>query len=196
MPLGFASAQRFEEVTFQELSLAEAEDLSGKILIECRFERCGLREGVLTATRMIDCVFEQCDLSMIQIGAAVFKDCQFENCRLLGIDWGAAEELVGLRFRNSTLNHNLFSGASPKDLIIAECTVREAIFEQSDLKKSDFRQSDFSGTTFVDCDLRGADFREAKGVFLDPLRNRMNKARFSLPEAVDLLRAMEIDLDG
>ena len=44
------------------------------------------------------------------------------------------------------------------------------------------------------CDLRKADFRDATGYKVDILGSRMKDARFSLPEAVNLLADLKIKL--
>ena len=47
----------------------------------------------------------------------------------------------------------------------------------------------------MNADLREADFRDASGYLISPRENRLEKARFSLPEATRLLDGLGIVLD-
>ena len=49
-------------------------------------------------------------------------------------------------------------------------------------------------TEFYQCDLRKADFRDAAGYKVDILGSRLKDAKFSLPEAVNLLADLRIKL--
>lgn len=49
-------------------------------------------------------------------------------------------------------------------------------------------------TEFYRCDLRKADFRDAAGYKVDILGSRLKDAKFSLPEAVNLLADLKIKL--
>jgi len=65
---------------------------------------------------------------------------------------------------------------------------RNVCFRDLNLAKADFRNAELSETEFVNSDLRGADFRGAVGYSLDIRENKVEKAKFSLPEATALLR--------
>ena len=43
-------------------------------------------------------------------------------------------------------------------------------------------------------DLTGADFRDAKNYVIHPALNKLSKARFSLPDAMNLLYCMDIEI--
>ena len=43
--------------------------------------------------------------------------------------------------------------------------------------------------------LTGADFRGARGYVIDPRRNRVARAKFSMPDAVGLLHALDVVID-
>jgi len=72
--------------------------------------------------------------------------------------------------------------------------LRENYFTNTRLRGADFSGADLSGTVFHNCDLCRADFSQAMHYDIDPQTNKIKKARFSLPEAVGLLRGFDITL--
>ena len=60
----------------------------------------------------------------------------------------------------------------------------------------EFFWTDLSESLFGETDLTGADFREVRNYRIDPRRNTLAGARFSLPEALALLYALDIEIGG
>ena len=75
-----------------------------------------------------------------------------------------------------------------------DCSAVEVDFREADLSRADFSGTDLSNSLFSKTDLSGADFSQARNYHLDPGQNKLKGAKFSLPEAMSLLYAMEIDL--
>ena len=72
--------------------------------------------------------------------------------------------------------------------------LKECYFTNTCLNGADFGSVDLSGTLFHNCDLCKADFSSAINYTIDPQTNKIKKAKFSLPEAMGLLRSFEIDI--
>ena len=68
----------------------------------------------------------------------------------------------------------------------------EAIRKKMQL--ANFKGVELHETEFYQCDLRKADFRDATGYKVDILGSRLKDAKFSLPEAVNLLADLKIKL--
>ena len=64
------------------------------------------------------------------------------------------------------------------------------------LEGADFSRCRLGETSFLQNDLRQADFRQAVGYSFSLEGNRVRGARFSLPEAVGLLSALGLELEG
>jgi uncharacterized protein YjbI with pentapeptide repeats len=73
--------------------------------------------------------------------------------------------------------------------------LRENHFTNTCLISADFRSVDLAGTVFHNCDLSKADFSGASQYDIDPQTNKIKKAKFSLPEAVRLLRGFDITIE-
>ena len=72
---------------------------------------------------------------------------------------------------------------------------QEADFTECDLTGSVFDNCDFSGATFANTIIEKADFRSSVNYSIDPERNRIKKARFSLTASVGLLDKYNIEID-
>ena len=73
--------------------------------------------------------------------------------------------------------------------------MRENHFTNTTLSGADFSDVELSGTLFHNCDLSKANFSTATRYDINPLTNQIKKARFSLPEAVGLLRGFDITIE-
>ena len=73
---------------------------------------------------------------------------------------------------------------------LSECDFNETL-----LSEANFKGCDLEGTLFHQCDLKGADFREAVHYSIDPQANLIKKAKFSIPDALSLLKGFDIALE-
>ncbi len=78
---------------------------------------------------------------------------------------------------------------------IEECIIRDVDFREADMTSASFTGSDLTESLFGSTTLKNADFRGARNYQIDPLRNTITGAKFSLPEALSLLYALEIEID-
>lgn len=170
-------------------------DLCGARFEDCTFERCDMRGRDLRGASFIDCNLIGCDLVVAKVTGCVLSRVKFRECRLGGINWSLANKLESVSFEGCQLNDGTFLGLRLDGCAFLDCAMNGASFRDANLAKVDFRGSKLAGAEFVNCDLRGADFRGAVDYALSPTDNRLEKARFSLPEAVGLLRGLGIVLD-
>lgn len=69
-----------------------------------------------------------------------------------------------------------------------------SMFANYEIQMVNFMGTELHETEFYQCDLRKADFRDATGDKVDILGSRLKDAKFSLPEAVNLLADLKIKL--
>ena len=75
-----------------------------------------------------------------------------------------------------------------------ECCAHEVDFREADCTKADFSFTDFQNSLFNKTNLTQANFTEAINYNINIFFNQLKKAKFSLPEAQNLLRSLEIEL--
>jgi fluoroquinolone resistance protein len=113
----------------------------------------------------------------------------------MGVDWTKTEDLRGLDFSGCQINYSNFRMLKiPKTQLIA-CEAKEVDFTEADLNQSDFQRTDFENSVFFKTNLSQVDFRGAKNYYIDVKNNVIKKARFSLPEAMFLLKSLDITID-
>ena len=130
--------------------------------------------------------------------------CDFADCALSGVDWSALldERKRGMGFlpfdslRGCSLRHCVFFGLDLKGFQFAGADLSGSFFDGCKLEEASFAGCRLQGTSFAQNDLRGADFRGATEYFFSLEGNRVKNAKFSLPEAVNLLAALGVVIEN
>ena len=196
MALNDLSLVEYEDETFAGLSF-DQETIADKTFTDCTFKDCTFREAVLQRCSFHDCVFSDCDLSLAKIPETAFADVAFERCKLIGIDWSSAHwPKFGIKrpfsFHQCALNYGFFTGLKLPNLRMTGCIVKEADFTDVDFTGALFTGTDFTDRRFINCDLTKADFNDATNYAIDIKLNWLKKTKFALPEAVSLLKGLDI----
>ena len=126
-------------------------------------------------------------------------DERFVSSKLVGVDWTNVHRLAKLalsvEFEGCVLSGSTFFGMDLRRVRMTDCVAHDVDFRNADLTDATCTGTDFSGSRFADTTLIRADFRKAEGYAINPLQNRIAKAKFSLPEAASLLDGLDIVLD-
>lgn len=174
-------------------------EVASSEFFECTFSDCSLGEVVFQNCRFYDCVFSNCDLSLAKIEGSSFQDTRFEKSKVIGVDWTLASwskflQKSPVHFYECVLDYSTFIGLSLRAIRIVECRARDVDFSEADLSEVDFRGTDLFQSHFRHTKLIKANFEGASNYTIDVNLNEVSKARFSLPEAVALLRSLDIVL--
>jgi fluoroquinolone resistance protein len=192
------SQAHYAEQVFEHIRL-DHDELVSTEFHDCVFFRSSFVETVFRRCRFVDCSFTGCDLSLIRVPDSRFTSSRFENCKVIGVNWAEADwPKTGLRnpigFFKSAISHSTFIGLSLSDIQIVDCIAVDVDFREADLSQADFGGTDLAESLFGNTDLSEADLSSARNYHIDPSRNVLRKARFSLPEAMSLLHSMDIVL--
>jgi fluoroquinolone resistance protein len=183
---------------FKEIRL-ERDELASSEFYDCAFLRCSFVETIFRNCRFVNCAFQRCDLSLVQVVGSTFSSTRFEDSKVIGVDWTKAEwPTTGLAkpvgFFRSALSHSTFIGLRLRGIQIRDCVAVDVDFRETDLSQANFAGTDLAQSLFSDTDLTEADLSRARNYHIDPGRNVLSQARFSLPEAMALLYSMDIVL--
>ncbi|MDX5435684.1 MAG: pentapeptide repeat-containing protein [Pontibacter sp.] len=185
----YTEGKIFKATDFTEKSLPKGE------YENCVFDGCVFQNSDLRGVVFIDCEFRNCDLSMANLLDAAFREVQFTGCKLLGLHFeNCTKFLLSMSFEDSQLNLSSFYKLSLKGAKFKNCNLREADFSEADLTSATFSHCDLTGATFDHTTLEKADLRTSTNYAIDPGKNRIRKARFSLPEVIGLLSGYDIDI--
>jgi uncharacterized protein YjbI with pentapeptide repeats len=180
--------------TFSNLDCS-AQEITGVEFDSCDFRSCIFAKASLRKCRVLDCAFESCDFSLIKVANTRLRDVRFKDCKMIGINWAPTAGALDLAFEHCQLDYSIFAGLDLRRIKLIRCSARETDFSDSSLKEAVFTGTDFQGARFVNTDLTKADLRGATNYQIDPIANRLHRARFSMPEAVSLLRGLDISIE-
>lgn len=169
--------------------------LENQIFNSCIFTSCDFSESILRSAKFSSCVFKNCNLSLPKLDNSRFQDVQFVDCKIVGAEFFKCEKaFFSVSFKKCLLSYCNFSDLNMKNIHFEGSKIQESHFTNTALNGADFADTDLSGTVFHNCDLSKADFSKAFRYCIDPQTNKIKKAKFSLPEAVGLLRGFDIIL--
>lgn len=190
----YCEGERFAGLSFTEETFEDC-DFTDCVFMDCSFVKCALDHTTLN-----ECRFVRCEVSGLRTAHSSVQLLDFEDCRLSEIDWapllsnGAFPDPIhtlsgsSLKYNTFTeMNFNRFDFSGQNELV-------GCMFAKCELQAANFQGTELHETEFFQCDLRKADFREAAGYKVDILGSRLKDARFSLPEAVNLLADLKIKL--
>lgn len=181
--------QRFEETDFR------GETIEGRTFEDCTFSRVNFNGSSFIRCRFLDCTFDQSDLSNLILLSSDLKNVKFKDCKLVGVNWTAASVLMHTTWQNSILNYGNFSGLDLRKSMMQNCVAREADFAETNFSEANLKETDFTAARFANTNLTKADLRQAKNYSIRPDSNKIQKAKFSLPEAMLLLYGLGIELE-
>lgn len=162
----------------------------------CTFMHCNLSEANLSHYKFSECVFDNCNLSMLNTADTALKDVQFKDCKMLGIHFEKCSEfLFQVSFENCILNFCSFYKRSLKKTIFRNCSLRETDFTEADLSMAVLDNCDLGLAVFDRSNLEKTDLRTAYNYAIDPSRNRIKKAKFSISGIAGLLHQWDIEIE-
>jgi len=124
-----------------------------------------------------------------------FTNILFKDSKIMGFDWTKTRTARHLAFERCNISYSNFGFMKLKKLKLLECIAEEVNFSETDLSDGIFTKTDFTKSIFSGTNLTKADFRKAYNYGIDFNYNTLKKTRFSLPEAVSLLKSLDIVLD-
>lgn len=92
------------------------------------------------------------------------------------------------------MNDSIFTATDLRSTQMISCEARNLDFEKTNLSKASLIDIDLLNTTFANTNLSSADLTDAKNYRIDPTKNNIRKAKFSLPDVVSLLDQWDIEI--
>ena len=181
--------EEFNNVDYRKTDLEKGE-YEGCNFINCNFNLVDLSE-----VKFVDCQFIDCDFSNANVNGTFFQDASFENCKLLGIQFEACNPFnISFTFLGCQLKHSSFYQMQIRSTNFNHCQLEGVDFTETNLSGSNLDNCDLTGVIFENTNLSTCDFRGAKNYIIDPEKNRIKKAQFSLDGVSGLLVKYDIKL--
>lgn len=162
----------------------------------CTFSGLDLSDSDFSGYKFVDCTFNDCNLSLVKTFKTGLCNVRFVNCKLLGWRFEQCNPFaLEVVFERCLLQHATFYKLSLKKTLFRNCVLHETDFSDSDFSEADFSGSDLAGSVFDNTKLDKADFRSAFNYVINPVTNRIRKARFSSTGLKGLVEAFDIRVE-
>lgn len=132
--------------------------------------------------RFTNCLFKHRSLATAKLTGTALQNVAFDDCKLLGLQFTACRDLLfGVHFDRCQLRYASFAGRAMPGTRLVGCSLEDADFADADLSEAVFQDCTLAGAVFQNTRLVGTDFTTATGFLIDPVRNALVGARFTLP---------------
>ena len=162
----------------------------------CRFVGCNLFQANLSNVVFRECSFEECDVSMANLNNTTLNDVKFKGCKLVGLQFENCKTfLFSVSCEHCVLKLAVFYQTKLKKTLFRNCNLQEVDFTEADLTESVLDNCDLMRATFNYTILEKADLRTSYLYSIDPVINRLKKARFSRQHIDGLLDRFDIKIE-
>ena len=163
---------------------------------KCSFVNCRFSATDVQGINFTDCTFKSCDLSTAKINKSAFKGVKFRDSKLLGVHFENINDFFfSVDFENCILNMSSFYKLTMKKTQFKKCSLQEVDFAECNLSGAMFSDCDFTRAKFDRTVLEKADLSTSFNYSIDPERNKIKKAKFSLYGIAGLLDKYEIEIE-
>ena len=163
----------------------------------CTFNECDFSNANLSDFRFIECEFIACNMSNAQLNKTALQEATFTNCKLWGLRFDTCSTFgFSAVFTKCQLNHASFYGMDLSRSTFTHCNLLEVDFTESNLSGCKLEQCDLQRAIFDTTNLEKTDFRTATNYSINPERNKIKGALFSMPDVTGLLDVYAIHIEG
>lgn len=189
----------YEDEQIENIKL-ENEIVEGGEFINCEFRNCIFEELTLNKCVFNSCKFVKCSIISIKAKYSQIKNSEFYSCNLIGMHWnelmpaGRIVEPIS-KLSDCFLKYAIFINMSFMRFDFSSNIIQESTFDECNLRESNFKGCRLERTQYTKCDMRKSDFRETSGYQIDIKSNKLENAKFSFPEVINLLNCLGIKID-
>jgi uncharacterized protein YjbI with pentapeptide repeats len=169
-------------------------DLDTIYFDNCTFIKCDFSKSYFYSCKFTECTFINCDLSLTILKNCTLNDVSFENSKLLGISWSNCIEPFDINFDSCNISQNSFHLLDLRQMKFKNSLINDTGFEECNLERALFDNCNLEQTVFINNNLKKANFETSKNYLIDPKQNDIQKAQFSLPEALSFLSLLPIKI--
>lgn len=163
----------------------------------CCFINSDLSYADLGNMVFIDCSFEGCNLSLTKLADTALQNIKFKECKLSGADFSKSRDfLFEVHFDNCILDNAIFFKKKMKGARFINCQMVETDFTETDLTNAQLLVCNLDRAFFNQTQLKNADLQTSYNFIIDPDRNYISKARFSIHGLPGLLAKYDIKIEG
>ncbi len=159
----------------------------------CTFINCDLSKCSYLGTAFIDSDFINCNFTEAKVNYVSFRDVQFTDCNFTGVNFSMCDPLLfRFSFKDCILDYAKFYTLKLKGIFFNNCSMVAVDFMKTDLTEAVFTDCNLHQSVFIDTIANKTDFTTSYNFTIDPERNKLKKAKFSLEGLKGLLTKYDI----
>ena len=187
--------EKYDDIEIEGENLSSI-NLSEKFFYKCTFRGCNFTQTLLNDTDFDSCAFIDCNFTNSLIKQAKLNDISFSKCKLMGLNFYECSQFsFNLSFSGCSIHICNFTDLKMKGSEFIDCKIIDSSFQETFLEGVSFEGSSFKNTLFHNTNLGRASFCNAHGYNIDPLVNNIRKAKFSIPDVLNLLSGFDIEIE-
>ena len=179
--------QEFRAITFEE------KDIKFKDFENCAFYDCDFRSCTFQTVTFIDCNFFGCNFQDTKINYVSLRGAFFTKCNFTSVNFAMTDQvLFEFHFKDCLLDYAKFYALKLKKMNFTNCSMIAVDFMGSDLTEVLFDNCNLRRAVFIDTIANKADFSTSYDYVIDPEKNKIKRAVFSMDGLKGLLEKYDI----
>ncbi len=179
--------QEFKEIIFEEKTIVYKE------FENCVFRNCDFRKCNFQSVIFIDCTFFDCNFQDTKINYVSLRNVFFNKCNFTSVNFAMTDQVIyEFHFKNCLLDYAKFYALKLKKMQFINCSMIAVDFMASDLTEVLFDNCNLRRAVFIDTIANKTNFETSYDYSIDPEKNKLKKAIFSVDGLKGLLEKYDL----
>jgi uncharacterized protein YjbI with pentapeptide repeats len=171
----------------------EEKDIKYKDFENCVFYDCDFTQCSFQSVTFIDSTFFGCDFNNTKINYLSLRGAFFTKCNFTAVNFAMTDQVIfEFGFKDCLLDYAQFYALKLKKMKFENCSMIATDFMGSDLTEVLFDNCNLRKAVFIDTIANKADFTTSYDYVIDPEKNKLKKAQFSVEGLKGLLTKYDI----
>ena len=159
----------------------------------CNFYNCDFRNCTFQTVAFIDCNFFDCNFQDTKINYVSLRGVFFNRCNFTNVNFAMTDQVIfEFHFIDCLLDYAKFYALKLKKMQFINCSMIAIDFMSSDITEVLFDNCNLRRAVFIDTIANKADFSTSYDYVIDPEKNKIKKAIFSVDGLKGLLEKYDI----
>ncbi|MBC7493810.1 MAG: pentapeptide repeat-containing protein [Flavobacterium sp.] len=179
--------QKFSDVFYLE------SDIKFKEYENCTFTNCDFTDCTFQTVTFLDCIFFDCNFKNTKINYVSLRGVVFTKCDFTAVNFAMTDQVIyDFHFTDCLLDYAQFYALKLKKMRFINCSMVAVDFMKTDLTEVLFDNCNLRLAVFSETIALKTDFSTSYNYTIDPEKNKIKKAQFSLEGVKGLLTKYDI----
>jgi uncharacterized protein YjbI with pentapeptide repeats len=168
-------------------------DIKFKEFENCTFHHCDFTDCTFQTVAFVDCNFFECNFKDTKINHVSLRGVWFTKCDFTAVNFAMTDQVIyEFHFKDCLLDYTKFYALKLKKMQFINCSMIAVDFMASDLTEVLFDNCNLRRAVFIDTIANKADFSTSYDYTINPEKNKLKKAIFSVEGLKGLLEKYDL----